>query len=595
MRILRISAEASGNITEAARNPTGKETMRMKRLLKKYKDMKYRYKLTILLVAVSLVPMTVLALYSHSRMSSLVRKNEMEDMYSILEQTRENIDGQIEIYASLLNYLTYSPEIEEVIRNKDMDRYTAYEQYTEVVDPLLTVPKSYHEAILEIQLFAESIPVRHEYTLVPLDEMKNEWWSSKLDGSVTVQWIVDRNNRQIDAVRELYDGKKRDAVLCITLDYEKVFRPLANIIERNSGGLVVDNQENVVYHGENLADSDISAQKETGKKLDRLREEYTYVSSSGHETRWTYYFYKPPAVIESSVSKVLISEIPLIGFCAVIIIVLGMTFSKLFTRKIELLTRNMEQVNQGSREVTVYSDSNDEVGQLVRSFRHMMDEINRLIEEVYENKLALKEFELKALTAQINPHFLYNSLSIINWMAIKSRQKEISRVTLALSTFYRTALSKGADMVTVENCIRNIEAYLEIQLIMHDNDFKVEWKIDPAVEQEMVPKLVLQPVVENALEHGLDVKEEGEKILKLSFLEEDGDVVLRVEDNGMGMEQEQAEKLITYQAKGYGLKNVNDRMCILYGEEYAIRIFSKVNQGTRVEMRIPREEKKNED
>ena len=151
--------------------------MRMKRLLKKYNDMKYRYKLTILLVVVSLVPMTVLALYSHSRMSSLVRKNEMEDMYSILEQTRENIDGQIEIYASLLNYLTYSPEIQEVIQNKDMDRYTAYEQYTEVVDPLLTVPKSYHEAILGIQLFAESIPVRHEYTLAPLSEVEGEWWS----------------------------------------------------------------------------------------------------------------------------------------------------------------------------------------------------------------------------------------------------------------------------------------------------------------------------------------------------------------------------------------------------------------------------------
>ena len=563
--------------------------------MKKYKDMKYRYKLTILLVVASLVPMTVLALYSHSRMSSLVRKNEMEDMYSILEQTRESIDGQIEIYASLLNYLTYSPEIQEVIKNKDMDRYTAYEQYTEIVDPLLTVPKSYHEAILGIQLFAESIPVRHDYTLVPLDEMDGEWWSSRLDDSVTVQWIVDRNSRQIAAVRGIYEGKKLDAVLCITLDYEKVFRALANIIERNSGGLVVDNEENVVYHGENLASSDIAAQKGTEKMLARLREEYTYVSSSGHETRWTYYFYKTPAVIESSVSKVLISEIPLISSCVLIIIVLGMTFSRLFTRKIELLTRNMEQVNQGSREVTVYSDSEDEIGQLVRSFRHMMDEINRLIEEVYENKIALKEFELKALTAQINPHFLYNSLSIINWMAIKSRQKEISRVTLALSTFYRTALSKGADMVTVENCIRNIEAYLEIQLIMHDNDFRVEWNIEPDVQQELVPKLILQPVVENALEHGLDVKEEGEKILRLSFFREGKDTVIRVEDNGMGMEQEQAEKLITYQAKGYGLKNVNDRMCILYGDEYAIRIFSKVNQGTRVEMRIPGKEKKNED
>lgn len=171
--------------------------------------MKYRYKLTNLLVVVSLVPMTVLALYSHSRMSSLVRKNEMEDMYSILEQTRENIDGQIEIYASLLNYLTYSPEIQEVIFNKDMDRYTAYEQYTEVVDPLLTVPKSYHEAILGIQLFAESIPVRHEYTLAPLSEVDGEWWSDKLNNTVTVQWIVDRDNRQIAAVREIYDGKIR--------------------------------------------------------------------------------------------------------------------------------------------------------------------------------------------------------------------------------------------------------------------------------------------------------------------------------------------------------------------------------------------------
>lgn len=212
-------------------SPIGKETMRMKRLLKKYNDMKYRYKLTNLLVLVSLVPMTVLALYSHSRMSSLVRKNEMEDMYSILEQTRENIDGQIEIYASLLNYLTYSPEIQEVIFNKDMDRYTAYEQYTEVVDPLLTVPKSYHEAILGIHLFAESIPVRHEYTLAPLSEVDGEWWSDKLNNTVTVQWIVDRDNRQIAAVREIYDGKIRRlcSVFCwITEKYSSLWLILLN-------------------------------------------------------------------------------------------------------------------------------------------------------------------------------------------------------------------------------------------------------------------------------------------------------------------------------------------------------------------------------
>ena len=145
----------------------------------------------------------------------------------------------------------------------------------------------------------------------------------------------------------------------------------------------------------------------------------------------------------------LLSEIPLIAGCVLIIFILGMAFSRLFTRKIEMLTENMDQVNHGSREVTVTSDAEDEVGVLIRSFRRMMGEIDRLISEVYENKISLKEFELKALTAQINPHFLYNSLSIINWMAIKSGQKEISKVTLDLSTFYRTALSKGEDMVTV--------------------------------------------------------------------------------------------------------------------------------------------------
>ena len=98
--------------------------------------------------------------------------------------------------------------------------------------------------------------------------------------------------------------------------------------------------------------------------------------------------------------------------------------------------------------------------------------------------------------------------------------------------------------------------------------------------------------MENALEHGLDMKEEGEKVLRLFFVQEDGDVLLAVEDNGLGMEQKEAETLVTYQAEGYGLKNVNDRICLLYGEAYAIRIFSRVGEGTRVEMRIPKGEPK---
>ena len=550
--------------------------------------MKYRHKLTILLVTVSLVPMLLLVWFSHERMRSLLQEKEIEDMHSILEQTGEGLDSQVEVYTSLLNYLTYSPDIEDLIAETNMDNYYAYQKYTEVADPLLSVPKSYHDAIQQIQLFSESIKVRHEFTLVPISEVDKEWWYDQLKEDVSVQWIVDSQKPEIAAVRRIYNGKKQIAVLCITLDYDKIFKSFENIVTEESGGIIVNAQGKILFQKEAFTEERNGKCEVTSPEiLDVEKGKYAYVNRENATCGWKFFLYKPQSVVDRSVSGILVSEIPLITACLAIILFLGTSFSRIFTKKIEELTENMNQMNQGSRVVTVESDSEDEIGLLVRSFRSMMGEINRLIHEVYENKIALKEFELKALTAQINPHFLYNSLSIINWMAIRGNQREISKVTLSLSMFYRTALSKGQDMVTVDNCIQNIKAYLDIQLVMHDNEFQIVWDIDQEVRGCIVPKLLLQPVVENALEHGLDMKEEGEKILKLFFQQDGEDVLMAVEDNGPGMEQEEADKLVTYQASGYGLKNVNDRLKLLYGEKYGVLVFSKVGEGTRVEMRIP--------
>ena len=572
----------------------------MNRLRKIFKNMKYRHKLTILLVVPSLVPMTVLALYSHSRQSTMVRSSELEDMQSIMEQTKESIDSQTAVYASLLNYLTYSPDIEEIIKEKNIDNYTAYEKYTEIADPLLSVPKSYHDAINRIQLFADSIQVEHEYTLVPLDKMQEEWWSEGLKDDVRIQWKVDRTRGEVVAVRMIYAQQKLNAVLCISLDYDKIFQPLTNILTDENGGIVADQDGNVLYNKTGLKELKLSDdnKKDTSQTADKLLSKIsqtcTWTQTESEENDWVFYFYKSQDAISGSVRRILLEEIPLIIACGFIILFLGLSFSRIFTRKIEELTKNMDQVNHGSREVTVSSDSEDEVGILINSFHNMMDEINRLIDEVYVNKIALKEYELKALQAQINPHFLYNTLSMMNWMAIRSNQMEISKVTLALSTFYRTALSKGEDVVTVENCIQNMQAYLEIQLTMHDNNFTVDWDIDPTIKNEKMPKLLLQPVVENAIEHGIDEKEDGDKKIFLSFRGNGDDVVITVRDNGMGMPQEKAETLVTYQAKGYGLKNVNDRIRLLYGENYGIRILSAPDEGTTVMMRFPKEGRKDE-
>ena len=579
---------------EAARNLTGKEQERMNRLRKWIKNMKYRHKLTILLVVTALVPMTVLALYAHSRQSTMVRSSDLEDMQSIIDQTKESIDSQTAVYSSLLNYLTYSPDIEEIIKEKNIDNYTAYEKYNEIADPLLSVPKSYHDAINRIQLFARSIQVEHEYTLVPLAKMKEEWWSSELQDDVRIQWLVNLESKEVAAVRMIYDDQALDAAICIALDYDKIFQPLTNILTEENGGMVTDEDGRILYNKSELEDIELKKSDDRDTALEKINQECAYTMAESKENNWGFYLYKSQRAISGSVRRLLLEEIPLMAACCLITLVLGLSFSRIFTRKIEELTRNMDKVNHGSREVTVSSDSEDEVGILINSFRRMMDEINRLIDEVYVNKIALKEYELKALQAQINPHFLYNTLSMMNWMAIRSGQMEISKVTLALSTFYRTALSKGEDMVTVETCIRNMEAYLEIQLVMHNHEFFVQWDTDSSIKNEKVPKLLLQPVVENALEHGLDEKEDGEKILCIACLDKGKEILLSVTDNGPGMEPEKAKTLVTYQAKGYGLKNVHDRLKLLYGEKSSIGIFSQPGMGTTVEIRVPKEEYRDE-
>ena len=561
----------------------------MNRLLKCIKNMKYRHKLTILLVMTALVPMTVLSLYSHGRQSTMIRSSDMEDMQAAIEQTKESIDSQTAVYSSLLNYLTYSPDISEIIKEKSIDNYAAYEKYNQIADPLLSVPKSYHDAIRRIQLFAESIQVEHEYTLVPLAKMREEWWSSELQDDVRIQWLVNLERKEVAAVRMIYDGQTLDAAICIVLDYDKIFQPLTNILNKENGGMVTDEAGRILYNKSDLEDVKLEKSDDRDTALEKIDQECDYTMAESEENNWNFYLYKSQRTISGSVRRLLLEEMLLMAVCCLITLALGLSFSRIFTRKIEELTRNMDQVNHGSREVTVSSDSEDEVGILINSFRRMMDEINRLIDEVYVNKIALKEYELKALQAQINPHFLYNTLSMMNWMAIRSGQMEISKVTLALSTFYRTALSKGEDMVTVETCIQNMEAYLEIQLTMHDHNFTVEWETDPDIKNEKMPKLLLQPVVENAIEHGIDEKEEGDKKLFLSFKGQGDDVEIIVRDNGTGMEQEKAETLVTYQAKGYGLKNVNDRIRLLYGESYGIQIYSAPGEGTTVIMRFPKE------
>ena len=482
----------------------------MKKWVQKYKDLKYRYKLTIMMILCSLIPVCVISAYTQMRTIQIMQEKEESGLNQVLEQSVDSIDNRVQIYINLINYLTYSSDLREIMEKEYRSDYEAYLAYTEIADPLFTMPQLYHEEIRSITLYAENIQVEHGNTLAPLFVAQNQSWYTEINEKGTVQWLVKQGNKkEILAVRKFYQQDKIQAMLVLTLDYNRVLEPFADLLTENRGGLILDEQGNVVYSGYHM-DTPYKPDKETS--LNYLKEHYVCIEKKIEDTKW--------------------------NFC----------------------------------------------------------EINKLISQVYEAKIKLQKTEMKALQAQINPHFLYNSLSIINWKAIEADNEEISRITLALSTYYRTSLNKGETMTIAANEIRNIDAYLHIQLIMHDNSFQVIKEVQEDALSYSVPKLILQPLVENAIEHGLDVSEKEEKWLKISVHKEGDTLIMAVEDNGIGMSEEQARSIITYRSKGYGVRNVNDRITLLYGEEYHLRVKSRQGEGCRIEIVIPvnKEEKRYE-
>lgn len=553
--------------------------------MKKYKNLKYRYKIAILTVLAGVLPVAIIVAYMQTGMVRLLREQETDTMKSSVNQAVDTMENQMQIYENLIDYLSYSQDLRNVLNQRGQSDYEMYVRYTDIVDPLLEMPQIYHQEIKGITIYSDNVDVAHGESIVPMSELEEQEWNSKLSDSSLLEWFVKRGaNREVVAARKFYGEEDLTAVLSIRLNYTKVLETFSSTLKEQTGGLVCDDEGNVIYSGYSM---DEEYRPEKPESLEYIRANYVCMEREMESTGWIFCMYRPEKIITKSAQMLTGQNFPIIGICIVLLVALSYIFSKRLVSCLERLTENMNQVHMGFRKVTVHSESKDEVGTLIRSFQRMMDELNKLISEVYEAKIELQHTEMRALQAQINPHFLYNSLSIINWKAIEAEEDEISKVTLDLSTYYRTSLNRGETMTTVENEINNIRAYLRIQLIMHDNSFRVEEEIDENLFTCEIPKLILQPLVENAIEHGLDPLEQEDKVLTVVVKKEEDLLVFRIKDNGNGMSMEQAEKILGCQSPGYGVHNVYDRIKLLYKEKGSVKIFSKEGAGTRVEIRIP--------
>ncbi|QHW33970.1 sensor histidine kinase [Paenibacillus rhizovicinus] len=262
-------------------------------------------------------------------------------------------------------------------------------------------------------------------------------------------------------------------------------------------------------------------------------------------------------------------------------------------KRILLLKKKMRLVQEGVLNVEVHAASRDEIGELTASFNHMVKRIRLLVEEQYQNGKEIKNLELKALQAQINPHFLYNTLEMINWKAIDNNVPEIAVISQSLAKFYKLSLNKGKDIVSIQDEINHIRAYVQIQNLRFDNKIKLDVRIDPELYGCDILKLILQPLVENSIIHGiLEARDREEGLIVITGRLDMNDIVLTVSDDGVGMPSEQAARLLASgnaneEAQGYGVRNINHRIKLCYGQEYGLAYRSSPGGGTSVDIRIP--------
>jgi two-component system sensor histidine kinase YesM len=294
-----------------------------------------------------------------------------------------------------------------------------------------------------------------------------------------------------------------------------------------------------------------------------------------------------------SENKLLIFEF-LSAYVAVLVFacIVALSLSNSIVRRISSVIEKMRSVKTGKPTPLDAPIEHDEIGDLIETYNYMVDEINNLSEEQLRTASELRTAEFKALQAQINPHFLYNTLDMINWLNKKGQNEEVSTAILALSKFYKMTLSKGNIVVTIEEELEHVSLYIKLQNMRYNN--KIEYTVD--IPDNMldytIPKIIFQPVVENAIQHGIFGKESKEGNIVITGWMEDETLVFIISDDGIGIPEEKIQEILAGKIKstsgsGVGIVNTHNRLQLFYDTNFGLSYRSKVGEYTEIEIRIP--------
>ncbi|RGX99497.1 HAMP domain-containing protein [Blautia sp. OF03-15BH] len=419
------------------------------------------------------------------------------------------------------------------------------------------------------------------------------------DPSYRYHWVVSLSR----SVELTNNGDTMQGVLLVDMNYSSIKQLLEKANQDISKEYIylMDRNGEIIYHPkQNLIRTGLLSEdnrEASGYEDDTIRERFmgekrmVTVKTISY-TGWKLVSIVPMETFSMGMEETRYLVILLVTLALLATVVLNQLVSARIAKPLKKLNDSVKEWESGNLNPDIYVGGSLEVVHLGKTLQSTVSQIHQLMKDIVTEQEEKRKSELDALQSQINPHFLYNTLDSIVWMITGERYKEAVFMTTQLGSLFRVSLSRGKTIISIEDEIRHAKNYMGIQKIRYKNAFQVIFQVEPEVEQCCTVKLVLQPLLENAIYYGMEYMDgEGEILVK--GYKKDGDIYLEVEDNGLGMPEEEAARLLTEKPRerkrgsGVGLINVDSRIRLRFGKEYGLIIESHPDEGMKVTIHIP--------
>ncbi|MCM3111712.1 sensor histidine kinase [Lederbergia lenta] len=561
-----------------------------------------RRKLVITLLIVMTVPLVIFLILSTNIARGTVGSSEISSNIARVDLSSHYIEYQLKEYDQLLfSALVDDLLVPSLMKVDDINTTNMFNTQNYIKDKLFNMYNS-RESIRAISLV--SYDTGNNYRITD-NEFFIESYSNlpQYTKSKDVIFGIDEESNSFFFERNIYRFEDQKLIGKIKMNINfSLFDPIIKNLQSNEGEHVIllSSSGDILYNPDNTyIDKSVRKQMVTkrSRETEVTLEENLYLFQNKLNQNIFLLKMVPVEVMNIGASYIQKSGIIILIISIILTVILSIYVSNKVTKPVIELSKAMEKIGENNFDVQIKTTGSDEISHLRRKYKEMIGRIRNLIEKDYKREIEKKDAQFLALQAQINPHFLYNTLQVIGGMAIKKDVKEINDVTQTLSDVFRYITKKQDGLVYLYEEVNHLKNYIHIQQLRFQDKISIHLFVDNEVNDELIPLLTIQPLIENCFIHGFDSKVD-DCIIKIDIQKVFDEIEIIVEDNGSGISEIDLIRIRENLASGQfvqgeriGINNVNNRIKLYFGDEYGIDLYSEKNKYTKVIMRLPYQKK----